>query len=473
VRVSPRQATELAALMAALRAGRLPSAVRWADIARPEQLLPAGDWRTWLILAGRGWGKTRTGAEAISQWVRTGAARHIALVGQTAADVRDVMIQGDSGLLAVARSGERPRYEPSKRRLTWSNGAMAITFSAEDPDSLRGPQFDAAWCDELAAWRHPEAYDQLQYGLRIGLARQVVTTTPRPLAMIRALLDDLSTFVTRGRTLDNAANLSSSALEHLLRRYEGTRLGRQELDAEILLDTPGALWTRAMFDDRRAAPALVRIVVAVDPAVSTGDDSDDTGIVVVGKGIDGCGYVLDDRSGHYTPEEWASVAIGAYHDWKADLIVAEDNNGGEMVEHTLRMNDRSVPVKRVHASRGKRPRAEPVSVLYTAAPSRPRLAFHTRFFPQLEDQLATWTPEDRDSPDRLDAMVWAFTELLVAPAEPALLTMYREELARRQRLAGAERAPPLASQPPRREACTQGVPIPATWCGRLDEGFSD
>lgn len=427
-----RALVELAASLVELRHGRRLLPPTWVELARPEQRLPEGDWRTWLILAGRGWGKTRTGAEAISEWLRTGSARRIALVAQTAADARDVMIEGESGLMAVARPGERPRYEPSKRRVTWPNGALATSFSAEEPDSLRGPQFDAAWCDEVAAWRYPDAWDQLQYGLRIAPARQIVTTTPRPVRVLRELLADPTTVVTRGRTLDNAANLSASSLEYLLKRYEGTRLGRQELDAELLDDVPGALWTRAMFDEHRIAPDLVRVVVGVDPAVSSDEASDETGIVVVGKGVDAKGYVLADRSCRLPPEGWARRAVAAYHEFKADLIVAEDNNGGAMVELTLRMVDPSVPVKRVHASRGKRTRAEPVSVLYTSSDNRERRVFHTGVFPELEDQLCTWTPESGESPDRLDALVWAFTELLVDSGEPGILGYYRALVAKRQ-----------------------------------------
>ena len=253
VQLSPRTADDAVTIARArLRLQGSAAAERdWTKIGRPDQQLPVGDWRTWLILAGRGWGKTRTGAEAISEWVRTRRARRIALVGATAFDVRAVMIQGDSGLMAVARPGEKPHYEPTKRRLEWPNGAIATTFSAEDPDSLRGPEFDAAWEDELGAWRYPESYDQLQFGLRLGIARQVITTTPRPTRIVRELRDDPTTIVTRGRTLDNAANLAPSQLKYLLSRYQGTRLGRQELEAELLEDVPGAAWQRRWIEDFR------------------------------------------------------------------------------------------------------------------------------------------------------------------------------------------------------------------------------
>ena len=402
----PDQQRQVLALAAVRLKHKRQSA--WQGIARPEQKPPDGDWRTWLILAGRGWGKTRTGAETVAQFIRDGSATRVGVVAQTAADARDVSVR------ALVAASPGAVWEPSKRLVTFPNGATAITFSAEDPDSLRGYEFDLAWSDELAAWRFPEAWDQLQYGLRVGRARQIVTTTPRPVRVIRALLDDPSCTVTRGRTLDNEANLSAEALAYLLRKYAGTRLGRQELDAEILDDVPGALWQRSMFDARRSARDMSRVVVAIDPAATSNEDSDETGIVVAGLGIDGFGYVLADRSCRASPADWASRAIAAFREFKADRIVAEDNNGGEMVELTLRTVDSGVPIKRVHASRGKHTRAEPVASLYEQG-----RVFQPEPMPDLEDQLCSWTPDDVDSPDRLDALVWALTELMVKdPGNP-------------------------------------------------------
>jgi phage terminase large subunit-like protein len=382
----------------------------WSLWARPSQMPPDTDWRIWLILAGRGFGKTRSGAEWVRGQVEQGCAGRIALVGATAADVRDTMIEGESGLLKVFHEERRPRYEPSKRRITFHNGAIATTYSADEPDRLRGPNHDLAWADEIAAWRYPEAWAQLMFGLRIGdRPRVVATTTPKPTRLIRELVERNDVAVTRGSTYDNAANLSPAFLDEMRQQYEGTRLGRQELNAEILLDADGALWTRDMLDDARttSVPPLKRIVVAVDPAVTSNADSDETGIVVAGIDSQGRGYVLEDRSLKASPSEWAAAAVTGYHVHKADRIVAEANQGGDMISHTIRTVDASVPVKLVRASRGKRTRAEPVAALYEQG----RVA-HAGLFPELEDQLCTWTP-DGPSPDRLDALVWALTELMV------------------------------------------------------------
>ena len=391
----------------------------WSLWRRPKQTTPTGAWRVWLILAGRGFGKTRTGAEFVREQIDAGNARHIALVGATAADVRDTMVEGESGLLAIYPPDRRPRYEPSKRRVTFHNGATASAYSADEPDRLRGPNHDLAWADELAAWRYPDAWDQLMLGLRIGdHPRVVVTTTPRPTPIIQRLMKqtDGSVAVTRGSTYENSANLADDFLSEMKRRYEGTRLGRQELHAEILEDVEGALWSRDEIDaDRRAdAPATRRVVVAIDPAVSSNEDSAETGIVVAGFGIDDHGYVLDDRSLRGTPTDWARTAVDAYHDNKADTIIAEANQGGDMVKHVLRTIDSTVPIKLVHASRGKRTRAEPVAALYEQ-----HRIHHVGFFHALEDQLCSWVPDLGVSPDRLDALVWAFTELMIDGARRA------------------------------------------------------
>jgi phage terminase large subunit-like protein len=385
----------------------------WLAWRRREQMPPAGEWRVWLILAGRGWGKTRTGAEWVIDRVEDGAER-VALVGPTAADVRDVMVEGESGLMAIAPDDMEANYEPSKRRITFANGAICTTYSADEPDRLRGPQHDAAWCDELAAWRYPEAWDQLQFGLRLGLdPRCIVTTTPRPTKEVRDLILAEKTVVTRGSTFDNADNLAPAFLERVMQRYEGTRLGRQELYAEILDDVPGALWTREMLDHAIAGypkedPEMTKLVVAIDPAITSGEDSDETGIIVAGRDT-GAGYVLADLTCRMTPDGWARHAIAAYHEYGADRIVAEANQGGDMVKTVLKTVDPRVPVKLVHATRGKRVRAEPVAALYEQG-----RVFHAGVFSELEDQLVTWTPDSPKSPDRLDALVWALTEIDLA-----------------------------------------------------------
>jgi phage terminase large subunit-like protein len=401
----------------------------WQYRARPEQLPPPGDWRVWLLLAGRGFGKTRTGAELVRARIGAHTARRIALVAPTEADARDVMVEGESGLLAIAPPWDRPLYEPSKRRLTWSNGAVATIFSAEEPERLRGPQHDFAWCDEMAAWRYPEAWDMLMFGLRLGDdPRAIVTTTPRPTKLIRTLLADPKVAVTRGATAENRANLAPAFLDQIVRRYEGTRLGRQELDAELLDDMPGGLWRRGIIEATRisAPPELSRVVVAIDPAASASEAADETGIIAAGRDANGHGYVLADGSGRYAPAEWARVAIAAYGAHQADRIVAEINNGGDMVEATLRMVDPNVPYSAVRAARGKVARAEPVAALYEQG-----RIHHLGAFPQLEDQMCSFTSDfDRRaagySPDRVDALVWAFTALLVEPrAGDAIFETYR------------------------------------------------
>jgi phage terminase large subunit-like protein len=367
----------------------------WPAVARPNQLPPPGDWwQIWLLLAGRGFGKTRTLAEWVCDQAASGQASRIALVTATAADARDVLIEGESGILSVASPSCRPVYESSKRRLTWPNGAIATSFSAEEPERLRGPQHDAAVCDELGAWSRPETWDMLQFGLRLGRRpRCLVATTPRPTKLIRELLarEGHDVVVTRGSTYENRANLALGFFSQIIRKYEGTRLGRQELNAELLEDTPGALWSQSIIDAARQAavpPDLARIVVAVDPAVTSGEDADETGIVVVGKDHQGHGYVLADASGRYQPIEWAKIAIAAYQAHHADRIVAEVNNGGEMVENTIRMVDSNVPFTAVRASRGKVTRAEPVSALYEQGRMH-----HVGTFAQLEDQMTNFTSD--------------------------------------------------------------------------------
>ena len=412
--------------------------------ARPDQLAPEGDWRIWLLLAGRGFGKTRTGAEHIIDRVQTGAARRIALVAPTAGDGRDVMVEGDSGILACSPPSFRPRYFPSKRRVVWPNGAIATVYSAEEPKRLRGPQFDYAWCDEPAAWEYPEAWDQLMFGLRLGKdPRAVVTTTPRPIPLIRGWLarsaNPADVRITRGSTFDNAANLPSAFLGQLLDVYRGTRLGRQELYAEVLDEVLGALWTRANIIEHRRPEAkgpFRRIVIAVDPAVTSEEDSDETGIVVVGLGADDRhAFVLEDLTGRFTPDGWARRAITAYQKWNADAIVAEVNNGGDLVQFTVDTVAQTmtrpdgglgviVRYKAVHASRGKTRRAEPIAALYEQGRVHHVGALGT--LQQLEDELCTFDPITGKStvtdqltgqlkgvsPNRLDANVWGLTELI-------------------------------------------------------------
>ena len=367
------------------------------------------DWRIWLTLAGRGWGKTRVGSEFIRQRVAEGKARNIALVGRTAADVRDVMVGGPSGLLSVHPPEEMPVYEPSRRRLTWPCGAVALTFTSEEPSQMRGPQHDTAWCDEVAAWQYAtDAWDQLMLGLRLGDPKCVVTTTPRPISLIKDLLDSPNTVVTRGSTYDNKQNLADAFFEQIVDRYEGSSIGRQELHAELLDELPGALWSRRMIEDNRAhdVPDLSRIVVAVDPAVTSNSNSDETGIVVCGLGRDGYFYVLEDASGRMSVDTWSNRVVQCYDDWKADRIVAEVNQGGDLVENMIRQSGRNISYKAVHASRAKHSRAEPVAARYEQGRVR-----HVGIFSELEDQLCTYSQLSKYSPDRLDALVWGITEL--------------------------------------------------------------
>lgn len=402
----------------------------WRAWARPEQFAPDGDWQVWAYIAGRGAGKTRSGSEWVRSKVRAGCSR-IALIAPTAGDARDVMVEGDSGLLSVCWDGDRdhkgrltgrPIYEPSKRRLTWANGAIATTYSADEPDRLRGPQHDAGWCDELAAWNYAqEAWDMFMFGLRLGENPQaMVTTTPRPIPIVRQIVSSASTVVTRGSTYSNRANLAASFLDKIVTRYEGTRLGRQELEGEILDDFPGALWTRAMIDAAKAdvtLPTMQRVVVAVDPSGTSGEDEGDSiGIVVAGKGVDGLAYVLADRTCKLSPDGWGRRAVQAYREFEADRIVAERNFGGAMVHHVIRTVDKTVPYREVTASRGKVLRAEPIAALYEQGRVR-----HVAGLTELEDQMCALTSEGYlgdGSPDRADALVWAITELMVKADAP-------------------------------------------------------
>lgn len=409
--------------------------------AMDHQLPPEGAWRTWVVMGGRGAGKTRAGAE----WVRSvvegarpfdeGACRRVALVGETIEQVREVMIFGDSGILACSPEDRRPDWEAGRKRLVWPNGAVATVHTAHDPEGLRGPQFDAAWVDELAKWkRGQEAWDQLQFALRLGDDPRVcVTTTPRNVDVLKRLLASPSTVQTHAPTEANAANLASSFLDEVKARYKGTRLGRQELDGVLLADAEGALWTSAALEEQRIeeAPAFDRIVVGLDPAASAGMGADECGIVVVGAVTQGpvqdwrAVVLADCTIQGATPSGWAKAAIAAMEQFGADKLVAEVNQGGAMVGEVLRQIDPLVPLKSVHASRGKVARAEPVAALYEQG----RVS-HVRGLDALEDQMCRMTAhgfEGGGSPDRVDALVWALHELMIEPAakwrRPALRSL--------------------------------------------------
>lgn len=405
----------------------------WEAWARDKQLEPVGNWSTWLLLAGRGFGKSRTGAEWVRKQVETGRCKRMALVARTAADVRDVIVEGESGILACSPPWFRPTYEPTKRRLTWPNGAIATTYSADEPDALRGPQHDGAWGDEIAAWKYPDAWDQLMFGLRLGRnPRVVATTTPRATPLIKALAKASTTYLTAGTTYENKENLAATFFTEVIKKYEGTRLGQQELNAVLLEDAEGALWKRSLIDEHRVTshPEFVRVVVAIDPAVSDQEESAETGIVVAGMNASGQGYVLDDKSLHASPHTWASEAVAAYHKYRADRIIGEQNNGGQLVEANIRTVDKQVSYKQVYASRGKYTRAEPIASLYEQG-----RVHHVGMFPLLEDQMCGWEPlTGQKSPDRLDALVWALTELMLdggtSPQEHIAAIKRRLELQR-------------------------------------------
>jgi phage terminase large subunit-like protein len=401
----------------------------WNHWARPEQIWPLGAWHTWLILAGRGFGKTRLSSEATrfaacgSTPLGKGRYGRIALVGETAADVRDVMVEGPAGVLACHPKDFRPKYYPSRRLLEWPNGATAHTYNATEPDQLRGPQHDYAALDELAKWRYArETWDMLQFGLRLGSdPRQVITTTPRPIQLVRDLIAKAESgkkgvVLTRGTTYDNLENLAATFRETIVADYEGTRLGRQELNAEVLDEVAGALWTRANIDEHRIsadkAPEMQRIVVGIDPAAkesAEGDRTSETGIIAVGFGVDGRGYVFDDASCRLSPRGWARRAIAVFDAYEADAIVVEINQGGAMVETVLRSERGDLPLRQVRASRGKAIRAEPIAALYEQG----RVS-HVGTLAGLEDQMVMFTPfgpEGGGAADRVDALVWALADL--------------------------------------------------------------
>ena len=412
---------KLSAFLEALSLADLRQAIAdWPVWAGEKQRPPLQDWRTWLLLGGRGSGKTLAGARWLSGLVERDphfagdAAGRVAIIGETYGDARAVMIEGESGLLAVSSHSTRPQWNAAKRELVWPDGTIGQVFSAADPEGLRGSQFGAAWCDELAKWAHPgDTWDMLQFCLRLGRdPRRMATTTPKPLALLKLLLADPSTAVTQAKTADNRQHLAPGFLEYLERRYAGTRLGRQELDGEIVEDREDGLWHRAMIEALRQEPPkdLRRIVVAVDPPASSGFASAACGIVAAGVDAEGKCYVLADRSvTQATPLKWASAAIALFHGLQADCIIAEVNQGGEMVKTVIHSVDRAVPVRSVRANRGKWLRAEPVALLYER-----RRVFHAGRFAQLEDEMCAFGPDGVShgrSPDRLDALVWAIAEL--------------------------------------------------------------
>ncbi|MEM7057340.1 MAG: terminase family protein [Pseudomonadota bacterium] len=398
----------------------------WDLWAHPmHQVAPEGEWTTWVILGGRGAGKTRAGAE----WIRSrvegatpdapGVSRRIALVGETLDQARSVMVEGDSGLLACSPPDRQPRFVATQNKLIWPNGAEGTVMSAQNYEAMRGPQFDAIWADELAKWRYArDAWDMLQFTLRLGDdPRQVVTTTPRDIHVLREVLEDPATVMSHAGTEANAQNLAPGFAERLRVRYAGTWLGRQELDGELIGEREGAMWTRAMIEDgRKAAPGdLTRVVVAVDPPVSTGHNADECGIIVAGLKVEGpvekwpC-WILADRSCQgKSPQAWAERAAAAYEEFGADRLVAEVNQGGDLVENVMRQVAPSISYRAVHARVGKRLRAEPVAALYEQG-----RVHHAETFPELEDQLCAFEQDgSRRSPDRLDALVWALTDLVV------------------------------------------------------------
>lgn len=383
--------------------------------ARPNQIEPEGNWTYWLVLAGRGFGKTKLAAEWIRERVDSGQSRNIALVAPRASDIRDIMIEGPSGLLNVFPPYQRPNYEPSKRKITFYTGAVAITYSGDEPDQLRGPNVDTAWVDELCAMpKQEQVLDMVAFCLRIGVnPRCVITTTPRPTRTIKRLIHESNTFITRGSTFENRDNLSPVFFSSIIERYKNTRIGKQELYGEILDDNPKALWKEKMIEETRVIkhPELRRIVIGVDPAATANKNSDETGIIAVGKGNDGHFYILDDKSCQASPAGWGNAVISVYYKYRADRVIGEVNQGGDMVEYVLKTIDRNVSFKAIHATRGKKLRAEPIAALYEQ-----KKCHHIGTFPDLETQMTNWDPEnDSESPDRVDALCWAIWELMDGP----------------------------------------------------------
>tara|TARA_R110001592_G_scaffold12848_6_gene60427 strand:- start:259 stop:1515 length:1257 start_codon:yes stop_codon:yes gene_type:complete len=387
--------------------------LKWIKSARPKQITPKGDWSIWLILAGRGWGKTLTGAHDMAWYGLKNPDSRLAIVAPTFADGRDTCIEGESGLLSVLNDNVIANYNRSLGELQLKNGSRYKTFSSDTPERLRGPQHHRAWCDELGSWKYSETWDQMMFGLRLGEdPRVIVTTTPKPIPIIKELAKKDDVFMTSGSTFENKDNLADSSLKQLKEKYEGTRLGRQELYAEVLEDLEGSLWNREMIDKamikyNEKLPDFKRVIVAVDPAVTANKTSDETGIVVCAIDYKGKFYILNDLSGKYSPDSWAKKAVEAYEGYKADKIIAEVNNGGDLVQKVVKTIDPNVSYKAVRATRGKFVRAEPIAALYEQNRVK-----HIERFSSLEDQLCSYNPEiSSQSPDRLDALVWGLTEL--------------------------------------------------------------
>ena len=401
------------------------SRTNWYQMARKEQLDPNGDWSIWLVLAGRGWGKTRTGAESIITYAIKNPNTICGVIAPTSGDLRRVCFEGPSGLLKnlpreCYLDSESKSFNRSAMEIKLWNCSVIQGYAAIEPDRLRGPQFHRIWADELAAWRYPEAYDQMMFGLRLGTnPKLVITTTPRPSKLIKDLVkrngDDV--LLIKGSTFDNAENLAESSLKLLKEKYENTSLGRQELYAEIIEEVEGALWTMHLIDrsrkEKKDIPDFSRVVIAIDPAVTSKQTSDETGIIVVGKGQDNRYYVLEDSSGRFSADAWARKAVDLFYEYSADRIVAETNNGGDLVERLIRSVDNQVPYKAVHATRGKIVRAEPISALYEQ-----NKVHHIGSFPVLEDQMISYTGSFQTSPDRLDALVWGLSELSKSSGKP-------------------------------------------------------
>jgi phage terminase large subunit-like protein len=402
------------------RASQLPPGVPGAALSRE-------DWIFWLVLAGRGFGKTRTGAETTRDWASNPNER-ILMIAPTASDVREIMIEGPSGLMTCYPAGARPNYNPSRHLVTFPSGAIGFTRSADEPERLRGPQFTKFWADEICAWRFiKEAWDQIMFGFRLpGKLQGVITSTPKPGPVLKEIMANPDTVITRGSSNENRSNLSQVYFKNVIAPYIGTRLGRQEINAEILDDTPGALWTRQRIEDSRVSlkevqqhiDLVVRIVVAIDPAVTSTAESDETGIVVVGLTRSNHVLVFDDLSLRGSPLEWARIAIGAYKFRRADRIVGEVNNGGDLVARNIAVEDPNVPFRAVRASRGKFTRAEPVAAMYEQ-----KRVHHVGTFPMLEDEMCNWVPGMK-SPSRMDALVWGITELAIDTEEQEVTIVY-------------------------------------------------
>lgn len=412
----------------------------WDFWARPEQRLPESYpindpnfWAYWLILAGRGFGKTRVGAETIKHWALSGKFQYCNLIGATTDDARQIMIQGESGILNICNKDERPIYKKQDRELVWPNGAKSLIFTADEPERLRGKQHSKLWCDEMCSWRYLDAWDMAIMGLRLDSEPQaVITTTPKPSQLIKTLINDPLTKIARGSTFANKDNLAKNFISSLLKKYEGTRLGRQELDAELLTDNPSALWTDEMLFkakpnfDKNTGKMIIpsdfdRIVIALDPTTTGNPESDECGIIVAAKKQDKA-FILEDASILGPPSEWAKRAVEKYEQFECDVLVYETNQGGLMVEETIKVHRRDIKFKGVHASKSKMARAEPVAALYEKS-----LVYHCGNFTELEAQLKEYVPGSGKSPDRLDALVWALTELMLQKGPSGVYDYLKEK----------------------------------------------